>query len=232
MEALRAVGNFLASDTAPWWAVLGAPLLTFWLGQRTSAQATREQREADADQRQADREAEAQRAREAREAEDAANAAEARGSAFVAALDAIASLRAELAKSSIEVWGDPDDHGTRLGRFIPENAVSPDVLRQFAASMNRLRIYTDSAVLDRAEVLVQGVTEYMATYADNHPGGEYRPLMADLADLSEIIGHVFNDERPPARAIRRPDSGSGCERPPRDAEQGSPHGWLRRTGEA
>jgi hypothetical protein len=65
------VGHFLTRDSAPWWAIVGVPVLTFWLGQRASQKVAAEQRSADAEESRKSREAEKERLRSAREVEDA-----------------------------------------------------------------------------------------------------------------------------------------------------------------
>lgn len=66
------IGKFMIQDSAPWWATVGLPVVTVWLGQRWSRQSAMEQREADAVQHAADLTAEAERLAQARQLEQGA----------------------------------------------------------------------------------------------------------------------------------------------------------------
>lgn len=183
------VGNWLTSDGPPWWATLGVPVLTYYIGQRTSANATTEQREADAVQRKADRDAETERLREARTDEQKQADSTIRSNAFSAALDAIAQLTAELAQSGVERYAEPDTNAGQARILNPDDAVKPDAVRQFAGSVAKLRLYTTDEVLD-----VDGFLSDLTAYVTNWPyfGSDgHRELIDRLQVLSKAIGDLY-----------------------------------------
>lgn len=183
------VGTWLTSDGAPWWGTVGAPILTYYIGQRTSSGAAREQRRADAVERLADRKAEAERLAKQQEAEQRSAQRAERSEAFSEALEGIAQLTAELAKAGIERYGEPDDNGSQARILNPEDAVNPDALRQFAGSLARLRLYTSDPVLDIDELL-KDLTLYVGQWWYLH-SLDHESLIERLQVLSKQVGDLY-----------------------------------------
>lgn len=184
------VGNFLSSSGSPWWATGAAPVLTFWIGQKSSGKATKDQRDWDATERDRDRTAETQRQREAADAEDKRARSDERQEAFTQALHAIAYLNAELAKSAVEYWGEADENGVSQLEMHPEAAVDTDAVRGFTGHVSRLRLYVTDEALDLDHLLSE-----LSTYLRNWPIPGFRdraePLMAKLGKLSRDIGDLY-----------------------------------------
>lgn len=181
------VGTFIASDGAPWWATIGAPVLTYWIGQRTTERATEKERTAAATEAEAERTAETTRQREQRTEQATQDLINRRVVAFSEAFDSIARLQSEIAKSSIEEYAEPDENGSRTRVINPEHAVDPDALREFVGSVSKLRLFSDDAHL-RIDGLVTQINEYVMFWPEVQWRPDPEPLIQALGQLSEDLG--------------------------------------------
>lgn len=133
-DSLAPIGNWLKGGTAPWWAAL----VTFYLGQRFSLRGAKEQRDADAVAREAERrhaltivaaEHEAAAKRAKAEVDAAAKAAEAE-----AARSENAALRERAAQALDRAVESIGNLRGALSGLLPGHYVPEEVLREFFAA--------------------------------------------------------------------------------------------------
>lgn len=135
-------------------------------------------------------------AKDDRAADEAQRTIEARTSAFVEALDSIAQLTGELARSGVEEWGEWEDTGSggmEAKQILnPENAVAPEALAQLLSALSKLRLYVEDPILE-VDDLTAEITEYLARWHDfslrKHPD----PLIKRLSKLSKSIGSLYRE---------------------------------------
>lgn len=133
-DSLTPIGNWLKGGTAPWWAAL----VTFYLGQRFSLRGAKEQRDADALAREAERQhaltivaAEHEAAAKRAKAEVEATAEAAAAEAVRSENAAIRERAAQALDRAVESIGNLRG---ALSGLLPGHYVPEEVLREFFAA--------------------------------------------------------------------------------------------------
>lgn len=203
---LDQLGDFLVSESAPWWAVIGAPILTFYLGQRFTSKAADAQRGADETDREKERQAnlsgiraqlqsERDRAREQREGEERIRRRAEGEKAFVAAMEQIASMRVALSMSSLVYLIDSKDPNDAT-RVDPARPISDASISDLTSAMNQLRL-----VVDDSDFEIDGLVMELTAYIDNWTVlGDRRiskvnELIPVLVDLTDDVARIHRSWR-------------------------------------
>ena len=198
------VADWLTATVVPWWATVLLPILTLIVSQCFSNAAAEKQRKAETTDRDLERthnlsltetQLQAERTRASEERSDAAERARKAHivEVFSSALDAIALLRADLARSATEepLLEERDGVMVQVAE-IEQRPLDAAAVTAFIASVGKVRLYVgdELGVDDVATSVLEYLMGWPNMFPDSRPA-EASSLDASLRDLAIGISEIY-----------------------------------------
>lgn len=194
--------DWLTATTIPWWGTVLPPIVTFWLGHYMSNRSAKEQREADAKDREKERASNfntiKEQLRSERAGEEAARRDEAErarkdriAADFDAALTGISALQTAFIKSAVTPRPVEDEDGTPTGALKDvAEPVPAEAVLAFTAGMNRLRLHVGDKDIMPSDLLHR-IHIQIEMWPAGGPWRRVDELMEELSALSDRITSIF-----------------------------------------